>query len=242
MTTTKTSNYQPAGVIDITTVGNIDDLNIGTCSLLIMNNATAATIRGIKAGYPGHRLTIYRIGAGTVTLAHENVSSSAANRLNNGISANVRLQIATNYQYDSVSSRWKQITDSKGWQGVTFNAGDFTGSVGAWTVTAPNVTTFRYLEKEDNSMKVNIFIQNTNVAVGGGTLDVLIPNGRISATTCAQPCFVYDASITQQAGFVLMAIGSNKLNFFSTPAGGTFAATALNNTTVIAFVEFEVQP
>ena len=238
----KLYTYQPAGDIIVTTTGNIDDLDIQGCSLLVMNNASSAVIRGIKAGFPGQILTILAINA-AVTLAHQNAGSIAANRLINSISDTIRMQWTARYQYDSNVSRWRQLTETNGWQNIPFNAGDFTGSVGTWTVTAPNVTTCRYKISLDNEMTLNFFVQNTNVGTSGGTLDFLIPGGRISATTCAQPIFCYNATAGPQAlGFALMAAGSNKVNFFSTEAGGTFNATAGNNTTIIAFLAFEVQP
>jgi len=69
--------------VTLTTTGNIDDLDFGNVSLIRMNNASLATIRGLKAGYAGQIVTIVSVGAGQVDLAHQNAGSSAGNRFIN---------------------------------------------------------------------------------------------------------------------------------------------------------------
>src|ERR1035437_1222491 len=67
----------------VTTTGNIDDLDFSNANTIRMNNASLATIRGLKAGVAGQQVTIVSVGAGEVDLAHQNTGSLAVNRFQN---------------------------------------------------------------------------------------------------------------------------------------------------------------
>lgn len=124
MPSTGTHDYQAAREITITTTGNIDNLDIDGCSLLRMNNASSATIRGIKAGYAGQVIAVVSVGAGSVSLEHQNVNSQEANRLINLITASVTFLVAGKgaalYQYDNNTLRWRLIFHNVG---TVFTAG-----------------------------------------------------------------------------------------------------------------------
>lgn len=66
-----------------TATGNVDDLDFSNADLIRFNNATDATLRGLKAGTAGQVVIVVSIGAGNVFLAHQNTNSAAANRLIN---------------------------------------------------------------------------------------------------------------------------------------------------------------
>lgn len=101
-----THHYQAAMSTTVTTTGNIDNLDIDGAGMLVMNNASAATIRGIAAGYHGKRLVIVAVGAGTVTLNHQDTNSSVANRIITPVAAAMPIQLAV-LTYDGVNARWR---------------------------------------------------------------------------------------------------------------------------------------
>lgn len=116
-------NYQAAKSSTITTTGNIDNLDVDGAGMLILNNASTATIRGIDAGYHGQLLGIISIGAGTVEIAHQDTNSSAANRIVTSIGTTHLLAAGSGsalLQYDATSARWRVLDNA---------------SVGTWTVT-----------------------------------------------------------------------------------------------------------
>ena len=102
-----------------TSTGNIDDLDFSNASLVRMNNATDATIRGLLAGTAGQRVTIQSVGAGHVYLSHQNTGdATAANRLINFItSADTPLAAgvgSATFEYDGTTSRWRLIAHHQG--------------------------------------------------------------------------------------------------------------------------------
>lgn len=108
-----THNYQSARSVTVTTTGNIDDLDVDGAGMLVMNNASAAVIRGIDAGYHGQILVIVAIGAGAVDVNHQDTNSAAANRIITNTAAAVSLPAsgvgAVVLQYDGVTARWRSI-------------------------------------------------------------------------------------------------------------------------------------
>jgi hypothetical protein len=74
------------------------------------NGNTPATITGIAGGAPGRRIIIYKIAGttGTIDLARESASSTAANRIANGASAYTLTSslLAFELIYDTTASRW----------------------------------------------------------------------------------------------------------------------------------------
>lgn len=173
----------------VTTTGNIDDLDFGGADLIRMNNAALSTLRGLKAGYAGQRVTLTSIGAGQVDLSHQNAGSAAANRLINRVTSGASPLApgagAATYEYDAVTLRWRLVHFDQGKPITrTFAAGNYTTySIGSWTVGAADVVTEQYL-LVGNVMTFMYFYQTTSVANSGGLptyLLVLLPNG----WTCA---------------------------------------------------------
>lgn len=132
-----------------TTTGNIDDLDFSNADLIRMNNATISTIRGLKAGYAGQKVTIVSIGAGVVLLAHQNASSVANNRLiNTATSVSTPLAAGVGfatYQYDATTLRWRLVQHDQGaYITVAYDSANFTAATGTWTVEAADQLAFGY--------------------------------------------------------------------------------------------------
>jgi hypothetical protein len=109
----KSNSYQVAGTFTVTTTGVINDLDFENCSVIRMENATLATITGLKAGYPGQRVAIMAVQPGPVDLSHEDTGSLAQDRLLNTITGNPTRLVGNfgiaDYQYDDVTVRWRLI-------------------------------------------------------------------------------------------------------------------------------------
>lgn len=201
------------GYIDVSTTGNIDNLDFGNVPLIRMTNATLATIRGLKAGYPGQRVTIISTNA-QVDLANQNAGSTTEFRLINKVtSANSSLAAGVgscSYVYDIVTLRWRLDSHIQGaFINQPFNAGDFTGA-GAltWTVGVGNISTFAYYL---NGKELTVIL-----AEGGGTtggtpnlyLNSVIPGGFSSSSPTAG-LYRYSENGVAAAGTYFAAINSS---------------------------------
>lgn len=213
------------GEITFTTTGNIDNLNFGSASLIRMNNASLATIRGLAAGKPGQVVTIVSIGAGLVALAHQNTNSSANNRLINSATSGITPLApgagTVRYIYDGTTLRWRMVTHNCGaFITRTFDAGNFTGSASmTWTVESGDVSVDAY-RLDGNILAYSFNLSNTSV---GGTLNnslqITLPNGYTIAAQATNATGYRDAGAAQTIG----RIGAN-------PASGTFfTLTKLDN-------------
>ncbi len=140
-----TSGASTTSEFSTTTTGNIDDLDFSNANVIRMNNASLATIRGLKAGTPGQQVTIVSIGAGQVDLANQNANSSANNRLINAVtSINTSLSPGVGsaiYEYDGTTLRWRLISHSQG-APISITSPVFTASAGTWT--GVTVATYNY--------------------------------------------------------------------------------------------------
>ena len=177
------SSGNPPFEFTTTTTGNIDNLDFAGASLIRMNNATLATIRGLAAGVAGQRVTIVSIGAGQVDLAHQNTGSAAASRLINvATSASTPLAAGSGsatYTYDGTTARWRLIHHAQGaWITPAYAAGDFTAGGGAtWTVDAADVTTYAS-HLSGSTLTVTFYLLNTSVTVATpANLIIRVPGG-----------------------------------------------------------------
>lgn len=170
------------GSITITTTGNIDDLDFGNVPLILMNNASLSTIRGLKAGYPGQIIRIVSVGAGQVNFEHQNSNSSASNRLLNSVTSGITPIAAgkgsATYQYDIVDSRWKLVGHFQGaWISVPFTSGDYTASGSlTWTVESGDLITFAFYLRGNSLFVVGYWDTTTLSGTASNQLFVLIPN------------------------------------------------------------------
>jgi hypothetical protein len=114
--------FTGGGRLDVTSTGTVNDLDgpqfrTGMNLIVRMNNASDATLTGVAGGLDGAMLTIVRIGAGNVFLAHENAGSAAGNRfLNTLTSGNTPLSTGgyAVYVYDNASGRWRLVCHEQG--------------------------------------------------------------------------------------------------------------------------------
>jgi hypothetical protein len=187
MTIRPPGSTQTGNEITITTTGNIDDLDFGNASLIRMNNATLATIRGLKAGYSGQKVAIISINA-EVDFAHQNANSSANNRLINYVTSGVTPIINgnTTYQYDSDTGRWRLINHEQGdWITPAFSAGVFagTGSM-TWTVSSADRRQFQF-KVAGKELFLAFNISGTIGGVVNSTIIMTIPNSYTCPTAAA---------------------------------------------------------
>ncbi len=233
-----------------TTTGNIDDLDFSNATIIRMNNATDATIRGMLAGVGGQRVTIVSVGAGNVFLAHQNTSdATAANRLINTVtSASTPLvagQGKATYIYDATTARWRLESHTQGGY-ITpgFSAGDFTSDVGSWTVGSGDITTMSY-EIEADFITVQWAIGTTSVS--GTPTALYIGNGQWGGFTAKGPqvlqtSLTFSQGGTFGVGFAQTGTGaglaSNKIFLYQIPIVGWTNAT--DTTAVYGGLRFQV--
>jgi hypothetical protein len=191
------NHYQTTHEVTFTTTGNIDNLDTQGASLIRMNNASLATIRGLKAD-AGQEVTIVSIGAGIVEFAHQNANSTAENRLLNMVtSSTTRLAAgsgAATYRYDKATGRWRLIAHNQGaYIATTFAAGDYTGN-GLMTFTVASgdvITNTSCLVGKLLFFTVRVF----TTSVGGTPSDqlhVAIPNGYTAVASVLFPARLSD--------------------------------------------------
>lgn len=231
------------GEASLTTTGNIDDLDFSNASLVRMNNATDATLRGLVAGTAGQVVSIQSVGAGNVFLAHQNAGSTAANRLINfATSANTPLAAGVGvavYQYDGTTARWRLITHDQG-VGITptFAAGDYTASGSmTWTLQSGDVLAEHYYLR---GRKLTVAIALSSTTVGGSV-----------STGLRRLLFGFTAKDFQRTAVVITDNGVRSTGYIEVTAAITYAefhrsdnanwTLATNNTTATAVVDFEVQ-
>src|SRR6185295_11740692 len=105
--------------------------------LLRCNNASLLTITGMTAGYDGQEVMITNVGAGLVSLPHQNASSTAANRFFNiATSGATSLSPASGrarYVYDATSVAWVLLEHDQGaFITPTYAGTDYTSPTGTW--------------------------------------------------------------------------------------------------------------
>ena len=240
----KSWNYQVAGTITVTTTGNIDDLDFQYCSVILMNNATLSTIRGLKAGFPGQEVTIVSIGAGQVNLPHQNISSAAANRLINSVTSGITPLAAgkgiATYKYDEITVRWRLINHNQGAMiAIPYASGNFTGSgTITWTVDAGDQSSLSF-EIINNCILIAAVILTTSISGVGTDLRITLPNGYTCAFQIVGIARVNDNGAGFVAGIVYATTAGNTTLNFETIAGTNWAA-AVNTTGLQASLLFPI--
>lgn len=229
------------GVTTVTTTGDIDDLDFGANTVIRMNNASDATIRGLVAGYDGQIVTIQSIGAGVVYLAHQNTGSSAANRLINAATSGKTPIFggSATYWYDGTTARWRLATHIPGaFITVAYSGGDFTAATGSWTVGAGDLFALAY-QVTGKTMTVTFAIQTTDVTATPGNLQMAIPGGFSSAIEGRMTIQRRDAG-TYGTGLARVVGTGTTIIFYSSTALAAWSMTASANTDVWGLMQFEV--
>jgi hypothetical protein len=230
-----------------TTTGNIDDLDFANATLIRMNNASLATIRGLKAGVAGQRVTIVSVGAGQVDLAHQNTSdATAANRLVNlATSASTSLAAGrgtATYQYDATTARWRLVVHEQGAMiAVPYASGNFTASTGSWTVASGDQILFSYSLK-GRLLTVILYLDATTVSATPTQLKVAMPGGYTTShdvQSVGPVAFNNSSSVTTAAFFVSGPSTSATLIALQLIGSGVWAA-ATDNTFVRLIAQLPV--
>ena len=231
----KSYNYQPAGTTTVTTTGNIAQLDPQGNSVILMNNASLSTIQGIKAGYPGQKVTIISIGAGEVDLAHQNSSASANDRLINYVTSGITPLAAgvgtCQYQYDDITNRWRLINHNQGALiDIPYNAGNFTASSGTWTVDSGDQTTFSfYLTCQ--CMMLLCVLTDTSLSLAANNLSIKLPNGYTINKISRGP-FTFLQNSTAGTGMFSQAVASTVIICFTDAAAATSWIATTNGTRI----------
>lgn len=107
--TTLTGNFITPKGTDFTGTGTQNDVNLGSGSYFRYTGAGTVTITGITGGVNGRRITITNASSSNVTLANQNISSTAANRLvlETGSDDAIPPDSSIDLIYDSGISRWR---------------------------------------------------------------------------------------------------------------------------------------
>lgn len=220
-----------SGITTITTTGNIVDLDFANAPVLRMNNATLATIQGLKAGTDGQELTIISVGAGQVNLSHQDAGDgTAANRIINRVTSGVTPLAAgvgsARLKYDATTARWRLTEHEQGdYIAVPFSAGNYTAS-GAMTFTVVGAGQAEYtFFIKGRQITVNIAVQNSTIA---GTPDlyiqVTLPNGyTLNTANTRLNCRIQDNGTLAAGGEIIAAtpLSTTKVSFAKDGTGTT---------------------
>ena len=214
------ASWFQAGTYSSTTTGNIDDLDFGNAKYIRMNNASLATIRGLKAGLDGQTVTIVSVGSAQVDLAHQNAGNpTAANRLIN-ISAATQMSLApgtgtATFQYDAATQRWRMITHDQGdYITVPFAAGNYTGNGSMTWIVDPSDQIYVKYKQMGRTLICKASVINSTV---GGTassgLRVAAPAGITFSgnDSFGFAVFSEDGFVTQNVGQAIARIASNTI-------------------------------
>jgi len=209
-----------------TATGNIDDLNFNNAPVILMNNATTATIRGLVAGVDGQEVEIISKGAGEVDTAHQNVGSAAANRLINSVTSGVTPAApgvgAFTYIYDATAARWRLKAHNQGaFITPTFSAARFTASTGTWTVAAGNVLQESIFIR-GNKLTLILTIGSSSNSAATGHLHYALPNSYTFTENLSLP-IIFSNSSALFAGGIVDAITANSPNLLFWTTGKSAA-------------------
>jgi len=233
-------------VSTVTTTGNITalPLPVGTGDLVIlMNNATIATIQGIAAGLSGQKLKIISYGAGQVDLAHQNGSASAANKLINwATSGNTPLAAGSGVAeltYDATATRWRLTQHEQGaYISVAYASGNFTGSgTIVWTVDVGDQVVFKY-KLSGRTLHIILSLQTTTVSGTGTELRITLPLGLTAAAGARSLISVLDNNVAHTGIVDQSATTYSRVNTDTSSATNWAAST--NQTQIIGDYRAEV--
>lgn len=222
-----------ASELVLTTTGNIDDLDFGNVELIRMNNASLATIRGLRAGYPGQQVTIVSIGAGQVSLAHQNAGSAATYRLINTVTSGITPLAAgkgvATYSYDITTARWRLIRHEQGaWIDIPYAAGNYSQDAGTWTVDSADQLELCYYV-QGNIMMFDVSVNATSITPVVTQLRVNLPNGYTTSKRIDTTVYAVNNGGAAEVGTTGLAAGSTFLGFYRP---GAAQWTGTNNTQV----------
>ncbi len=221
-----------------TTTGNIDDLDFSNATLIRMNNATDATIRGLAPGVGGQIVIIVSVGAGNVFLAHQNAGSTAADRLINFVtSGNTPLAAGVGmaaYEYDATTARWRLIAHDQG-AFISFT-GAFAFGGAAVGITYSSQFAGYYVRGRQVSIQGNLALTSKGSSTGVATFGTL---PYTAAPTFYAPVGVsYYLNVTGVNGITGFVNVSDTNIYFYIPGATTVANMADTNFTATTQLVF----
>lgn len=233
----------------ITSTGTQNDLSITNssveCDILRCNNATALTINGLAApaspAKPGKPLLVLSVGAGQVNFAHQNTSSSAANRLINRVTSGITPLAAgvgwAMFRYDATASRWRLLAHEQGGAiAITYASGNFTSSAGTWVVDSGDVATEAYIVR-GKSILFMLSSSTTTVTGTPAQLRFALPNS-YTAVRVTQDLLQAVDNGTKTSAVVSVAAAGTYVS--SERLDGSNWANATNATAITFLFEFEL--
>jgi hypothetical protein len=234
-----------------TSTGSQNNFSISEADVLRCNNASLLTLTGIVApaspAKPGKRLVILSVGAGQVDIANQNASSTAANRIINGVTGTISL--AAGYGcailvYDDTTDRWRVVSHDQGaWITPTFAAGSYTASGGTtptWTVASGDVTTRAYWLRSRQMTEAFSINTSTVGNAGAGTtgLAITIANSLTATKTIITTGVLSNAGGGNEACNVYVSAAGTTINIQRIPTAVFTNGT--DNHAVHGIITFEV--
>lgn len=213
------------------------------CRVLYCNNAAIVSFTGFTAGVDGQRVLIVSIGAGDVALAHQDVSSTAANRIINRVTAGVTPMAAgkgtAEVEYDGATARWRLVDHEQGaWLSLGAIA-SYTASAGTWTVDWPGDVITASYRIRGREMTYTWYLNTTSTSAGMGTdLRIALPSGYTSLKDVSVPAQTGDNNVSA-IGLALVAAGGAVivLRLVNT---GSWTSSVTNLTYVRGQITFEL--
>jgi hypothetical protein len=212
----------------LTTTGNIDDLDptigIQRATLIRMNNASLATIRGLAGGWAGHRYIIQSVGAGQVDIAHQNAGSIASNRIVTPGGISLSLAAGTGVVqliHDVTINRWRVLDFDQG--GVILYTPTWTSTGTAPALGNGTISGFYYRVKNIVFFTVDVTFGSTSTYGTGGWVFTLPPIAMAGAQQRGGTCLLTDSGVNVYTATMLAA---STVNFgCSVPSAGRVSAT-----------------
>lgn len=123
--TSNTNDYDPTG--------------LSTATTLRLSTDASRDLTGIAGGVEGRLLILHNVGAQNLVLKDESASSTAANRF--ALTSDITLpgDESTQIQYDSTSSRWRQISVSTALTGISGPVSSTDEGIIRWNGTGATV-------------------------------------------------------------------------------------------------------
>lgn len=129
------------------------------------------------------------------------------------------LAIATKAYAADWNCVWQSASCIMAWTTPGFNAGDFTGGGGTWTVASGDVTTYEYVVL-GKMMFVNFQIYTTTVSGTTNALSIAIPASKVATHETEIPVTIIDngsnttgRAIVSASGTTIVVKRTNDANF-----------------------------
>ncbi len=218
---------------DISAVGSLTDLNIGTGALFRFTGATTQTLNSIANPADGRIITLINAAANALVITND-TGVTAANRIITGTGGSLSVPAGASVQlaYDSAASRWRVIGSSAAAGGAGVNTvGTFSGtsiangaSISGTTITFgpadgtnPGMVTTGTQTFAGDKTFTGLIQGNAGATVSGGAIS-LTGNAASSLTTSAGALTLTsnqaatwsttNGNLTIQAGSGVVSFGS----------------------------------